>query len=182
MLATCVTAGWPTENYRDPSHPLQREIKARLELLADEKVAATGVDGCGAPLFAVSLTGLARAFGSLVLAAAQSAERSVADAIRANPEWTSGTTRSERALMLAVPGLLVKSGAEGVQAFALADGRAGAVKIEDGNARGVPAVTVALLRLLGVAEAEPGALDQVADLPVYGGGQAVGQIRATLPF
>ena len=182
MLATCVTAGWPTENYRDPSHPLQREIKARLELLADEKVAATGVDGCGAPLFAVSLTGLARAFGSLVLAAAQSAERSVADAIRANPEWTSGTTRSERALMLAVPGLLVKSGAEGVQAFALADGRAGVVKIEDGNARGVPAVTVALLRLLGVAEAEPGALDQVADLPVYGGGQAVGQIRATLPF
>ena len=182
MLATCVTAGWPTENYRDPSHPLQREIKARLELLADEKVAATGVDGCGAPLFAVSLTGLARAFGSLVLAAAQSAERSVADAIRANPEWTSGTTRSERALMLAVPGLLVKSGAEGVQAFALADGRAGAVKIEDGNARGVPAVTVALLRLLGVAEAEPGALDQVAGLPVYGGGQAVGQIRATLPF
>jgi len=182
MLATCVTAGWPTENYRDPSHPLQREIKARLELLADEKVAATGVDGCGAPLFAVSLTGLARAFGSLVLAAAQSAERSVADAIRANPEWTSGTTRSERALMLAVPGLLVKSGAEGVQAFALADGRAGAVKIEDGNARGVPAVTVALLRLLGVAEAEPGALDQVADLPVYGGGQAVGRIRATLPF
>jgi len=182
MLATCVTAGCPTENYRDPSHPLQREIKARLELLADEKVAATGVDGCGAPLFAVSLTGLARAFGSLVLAAAQTAERSVADAIRANPEWTSGTTRSERALMLAVPGLLVKSGAEGVQAFALADGRAGAVKIEDGNARGVPAVTVALLRLLGVAEAEPGALDQVADLPVYGGGQAVGQIRATLPF
>jgi L-asparaginase II len=181
MLATCVTAGWPTENYRDPGHPLQREIKAKLELLAGEKVAATGVDGCGAPLFAVSLTGLARAFGSLVLAAAQSAERSVADAIRANPEWTSGTARSERALMLAVPGLLVKSGAEGVQGFALADGRSGAVKIEDGNARGVPAVTVALLRLLGVAEAAPGALDQVADLPVYGGGQAVGQILATLP-
>jgi L-asparaginase II len=181
MLATCVTVGWPTENYRDPGHPLQREIKAKLELLAGEKVAATGVDGCGAPLFAVSLTGLARAFGSLVLAAAQSAERSVADAIRANPEWTSGTARSERALMLAVPGLLVKSGAEGVQGFALADGRSGAVKIEDGNARGVPAVTVALLRLLGVAEAAPGALDQVADLPVYGGGQAVGQILATLP-
>jgi L-asparaginase II len=117
----------------------------------------------------------------LVLAAAQSAERSVADAIRANPEWTSGTARSERALMLAVPGLLVKSGAEGVQAFALADGRAGAVKIEDGNARGVPAVTVALLRLLGVAEAEPGALDRVATVPVYGGGQVVGQIQATLP-
>jgi L-asparaginase II len=181
MLATCVTSGWPTETYRDPGHPLQREIKARLEQLSDEKVAATGVDGCGAPLFAVSLTGLARAFGSLVLAAPQSAERSVADAVRAHPEWASGTTRADRALMAAVPGLLVKSGAEGVHGFALADGRAGAVKMEDGAPRAVPAVTVALLRLLGAAEAEPGALDQVADLHIYGGGQVVGEIRATLP-
>jgi L-asparaginase II len=181
MLATCVTAGWPTDSYRDPGHPLQREIKAALQRLSAEKVAATGVDGCGAPLFAVSLTALARAFGSLVLAQPDSAERSVADAIRAHPEWTSGTARSERALMLAVPGLLVKSGAEGVQAFALADGRAGAIKMEDGAPRAIPALTVTLLRLLGVAEAEPGALDHIADLPVYGGGQVVGQIQATLP-
>jgi len=181
MLATCVAAGWPTDSYRDPSHPLQREIKAKLEQLSDEKVAATGVDGCGAPLFAISLTGLARAFGTLVLAAAHSAERSVADAVRAHPEWTSGTARSERALMQAVPGLLVKSGAEGVQALALADGRAAAVKMEDGAARAIPAVTVAVLRVLGVAEAEPGALDRIADVPVFGGGQVVGQIQATLP-
>ena len=181
MLATCVAAGWPAETYRDPDHPLQREIKAALGRLAGEDVAATGVDGCGAPLFAISLTGLARAFRALVLADPDSAERSVADAIRAHPEWTSGTTRSERALMRAVPGLLVKSGAEGVQALALADGRAAAIKMEDGAARAVPAVTVAVLRVLGVAEAEPGALDQVADLPVFGGGQVVGQIQATLP-
>jgi L-asparaginase II len=178
MLATCVAAGWPTSSYRDPSHPLQREIRAVLERLAGEPVATVGVDGCGAPLFAVSLTALARAFRSLVLAGPQSAERSVADAVRAHPEWTSGTARSERALMLAVPGLLVKSGAEGVQALALADGRAAAIKIEDGSGRAVPAVTVALLRMLGVAEAEPGALDRIADLPVYGGGQVVGRIQA----
>ena len=181
MLATCVANGWPTDSYRDPTHPLQHEIKAKLEQLSDEKVAATGVDGCGAPLFAISLTGLARAFGSLVLAAADSAERTVADAIRAHPEWTSGTARSERALMRAVPGLLVKSGAEGVQALALADGRAAAVKIEDGAARAVPAVTVAMLRVLDVAGADQDALDQIADVPVFGGGQVVGQIQATLP-
>ena len=181
MLATCVTAGWPTGSYRDPGHPLQREIRAELERLSGERVAAVGVDGCGAPLFAVSLTALARAFGSLVLAEPHSSERSVADAVRTHPEWTSGTARSERALMMAVPGLLVKSGAEGVQAFALADGRAAAVKMEDGAARAVPAVTVALLRMLGVAEVTPGALDQIADLPVYGGGQVVGKIVASLP-
>jgi L-asparaginase II len=184
MLATCVAAGWPTQTYRDPDHPLQREIKAALGRLADEVPAATGTDGCGAPLFALSLTGLARAFGSLVLAAPGSAERTVADAVRAHPAWTSGTNRSERALHEAVPGLLVKSGAEGVQAFALADGRAGAVKIEDGTPRAIPAITVALLRILG-ADAGDGvdrdALDQIAEVPVLGGGQVVGGIRPVLP-
>jgi L-asparaginase II len=184
MLATCVTAGWPPQAYRDPAHPLQRAIMAALGRLAGEQVAATGVDGCGAPLFAISLTGLARAFRALVLAAPDSAERSVADAVRANPAWTSGTARSENALHLAVPGLLVKSGAEGVQAFALADGRAGAVKMEDGSPRAIPAITVALLRILGV-DHEPGvdrdALDRIAEIPVLGGGQPVGEIRATLP-
>src|SRR6266852_5812369 len=184
MLATCVAAGWPTGSYRDPGHPLQREIKAALGRLAGEDVAATGVDGCGAPLFALSLTGLARAFRALVLAGPDSAERSVADAVRAHPEWTSGTTRSERELHQAVPGLLLKSGAEGVQAFALADGRAGAVKIEDGAARAIPAVTVALLRAIGADAAEGvdrDALDRIADVPVLGGGQVVGGIRPTLP-
>jgi L-asparaginase II len=184
MLATCVAAGWPTQTYRDPDHPLQREIKTALGRLAGEAPAATGTDGCGAPLFALSLTGLARAFGSLVLAAPGSAERAVADAVRAHPAWTSGTNRSERALHEAVPGLLVKSGAEGVQAFALADGRAGAVKIEDGTPRAIPAITVALLRILG-ADAGEGvdrdALDQIAEVPVLGGGQVVGGIRPVLP-
>ena len=179
MLATCVVAGWPTETYRDPDHPLQREIKATLGRLAGEDVAATGVDGCGAPLFAISLTGLARAFRALVLADPDSAERSVADAVRSYPAWTSGTRRSERELHQAVPGLLVKSGAEGVQAFALADGRAGAVKIEDGAPRAIPAITVALLQAIG-AEGDRDALARIADIPVLGGGERVGGIRATL--
>ena len=154
MLATCVAAGWPTDSYRDPTHPLQREIKAKLEQLSDEKVAATGVDGCGAPLFAVSLTGLARAFGSLVLAAAiQQNAPSPTPSVR-TPNGLRGRPARNGRSCEAVPGLLVKSGAEGVQAFALADGRAAAVKIEDGAARAIPAVTVALLRVLDVAGAD----------------------------
>jgi len=183
MLATCVAAGWPTETYRDPDHPLQREIKAAIGRLAAEEVAASGIDGCGAPLFAISLTGLARAFRALVLAGPNSAERSIADAVRAHPAWTSGTARSENALHQAVPGLLIKSGAEGVQAFALADGRAGAVKIEDGTPRAIPAITVALLHRLGADRdegADREALDRIAQIPVLGGGQPVGEIQVTL--
>jgi len=182
MLATCVAAGWPTASYTDPEHPLQLHISDTIARLAGEPVAAVGVDGCGAPLMAISVIGLARAFRAMVVAEPGTAERAVADAMRAYPEWTSGTTRPERALMAAIPGLLIKSGAEGVEGFALADGRAAAVKIEDGSARGRVPVTVSLLRELG-AEAEPGAdrdaLAALATGPVYGGGEVVGEIRAT---
>lgn len=178
MLATCVTAGWPTDDYRAVEHPLQQRIRATLEELTGESVAATGVDGCGAPLFAVSLTGLARAFAALVRAALGTPERRVADAIRSHPEWTSGSTRDEAALMRGVPGLLAKVGAEAVYALALDDGRAVALKLEDGSQRARPAVVVAVLRRLGV---EAPVLDEITKLPVLGGGHPVGEIRAVLP-
>ncbi len=184
MLATCVVAGWPTATYTDPAHPLQVALRQALEGLAGEQSAAVGVDGCGAPVFALSLAGLARAFQALVTGSPGTPERRVADAMRAYPEWTSGSLRTERALMATVPGLLLKVGADGVQAFALADGRAAAFKIEDGSARARDPITVALLRRLGVTT-RPGvpdsALDEIGAVPVLGGGRVVGVIRAELP-
>ena len=193
MLATCVLAGWPTSSYLDPDHPLQVGIRAAVEDLAGERVAAVGVDGCGAPLFALSLIGVARAFRAMTQAEPGSAQRKVADVMRAYPDWTSGSTRPERALMAAVPGLLLKSGAEGVEGFALADGRAVAFKIEDGAARARPPLTVALLRTLGMAgEAgldgavgagvDSAALERIAAVPVVGGDRVVGEVRVRIPF
>jgi len=173
MLATCAQNGWPTDTYLAPDHRLQQAIRQAIEELAGEQAAATGVDGCGAPLFALTMAGLARAFRTLVLSAPDTPGRRVADAMRAHPEWTSGTSRDERRLMDAVPGLLVKAGAEGVNAFALADGRAGAVKIDDGSARARTPVTVAVLRLLGTAVP-----DELATVPVIGGQAEVGAVRA----
>ncbi len=176
MLATCVLNDWPVRGYLAPDHPLQQVIRRTVEELAGQQVPVTGVDGCGAPLFGLTLAGLARAFLALVLAGPGTPGRRVADAMRAHPEWTSGTTRDERRLMDAVPGLLLKGGAEGVDAFALADGqgvRAGAVKIDDGAHRGRTPVTVAALRLLGVTVP-----DELATVPVIGGVAEVGVIRA----
>jgi L-asparaginase II len=184
MLATCVVAGWPTASYTDPDHPLQLAIAATVAELAGEPVAAVGVDGCGAPLLAISVTGLARAFRALVLAEPGTPERRVADAMRAYPAWTSGTTRPEREIMSAVPGLLLKAGAEGVEAFALADGRAGALKLEDGAQRARSPISVAILRELGVADVsgvDLAVLEKLAVGPVTGGGRPVGEVRATLP-
>ena len=173
MLATCVVNGWPTESYLEFDHPLQLAVRATVEDLAGEPIAATGVDGCGAPLFAISLTGVARAFRAIVTAEPGTPERRLADAMRAHPEWTSGTHRDERRLMDAVPGLLVKCGAEGVDAFALADGRAGAIKIDDGSMRARTPVTVATIRALGAAVP-----DELATVPLHGGDAVVGEIRA----
>jgi L-asparaginase II len=172
MLATCAANGWPTTSYLDPAHPLQRAIRDTIEDLAGQRPTATGVDGCGAPLFSLTMSGLVRAFRALVLAGPGTPERRVADAMRAYPEWTSGTDRDERKLMDAVPGLLLKSGAEGVDAFAFGDGRAGAVKIDDGAQRPRTPVTVAALRLLGAVVP-----DDLATVPVTGGDAVVGSVR-----
>lgn len=177
MLATCVAAGWSTQDYTDPGHPLQQHLVATVAEQAGG-VPATGVDGCGAPVFATSLVGLARAGRALVTGGAGPEGLTVAAAFRANPEWTSGTTRPEAALMRAVPGLLVKGGAEGVQLAVLEDGRAVTVKIDDGAARGSVPVLVAALRRLGVDV--PLDVGPVVGPPVLGGGRPVGEVRVPL--
>ncbi|MEU6084580.1 asparaginase [Streptomyces sp. NPDC047108] len=175
MLAACVAAGWPVHGYVDPEHPLQLLVRETIEEASGEKVAHTGVDGCGAPLLAFSLTGLARAFRFHVTAGPGSAERRVADAMRAHPEYVAGTRRIDTWLMREVPGALAKVGAEAVQAVALADGRALAFKIEDGAKRAVGPVLARALRLMGVTDP---VLDRVADSPLLGGGRPAGEVRA----
>jgi L-asparaginase II len=174
MLATCRANDWPVDGYLDADHPLQRAILGTVEQLAGEPVTAIGVDGCGAPLLAISPTGLARAFGRIATAPPGSAEGRVAEAVRRHPEWLGGTGRDVTALVRAVPGLIAKDGAEGVYAAALPDGRAAALKIADGAERARPVVMAALLRRLGVLGE---ALDAFATAPVLGGGHEVGRVE-----
>ncbi len=175
MLLTCVAAGWSTDDYRDPAHPLQQELRAAVEEISGEAVAAVGVDGCGAPVLAISLTALARAFLRLVEAASGTWERTVADAMRAHPELVSGTGATDALLMRAVPGLLSKSGAEGIAAVAVPGVGAVALKIDDGAARARLPVLVAALGHLGV---RPPALAQLAEVALLGGGLPVGAVRS----
>lgn len=178
MLVTCTVKRWPTEDYLSPEHPLQQAIRVTIAELAGEPVAHVGVDGCGAPLFALTLTGVARMYRSLALGAAGSAERRVVEAIQEHPQWTSGTTRHEARLIRSISGLFAKVGAEGVYAAALDDGRAVALKISDGGHRAAPVVMAAVLRHLGV---DHPVLVDLGRTPVLGGGEPVGEIRAALP-
>ncbi|XVV12274.1 asparaginase [Actinoplanes sp. CA-131856] len=170
MLATCAANDWPLETYLDPKHPLQVAIAEAVADLAGEPIAATGVDGCGAPVLAMSLTGLARAFQRLVEAAPGTDERRVADEMRAHPELVAGTGADDTVLMGAVPGLLAKGGAEGVVAVAVPRVGAIAIKIDDGGMRARTPVLLDELRRLGVTV-------PVIEELVLGGGEPVGVVR-----
>jgi aspartate ammonia-lyase len=150
MLHTSRMRGWTLEDYLDPAHPLQRAIADTVEDLTGETIAHTAVDGCGSPLFSVSLRGLARAIGRIGRAAQGTPESRVATAMRAHPEMVAGSRRDTTHLMQAVPGLIAKDGFEGVQVAALPDGTAVAVKISDGADRARLPVTAAALALAGV--------------------------------
>ncbi|MBN9609599.1 MAG: asparaginase [Actinobacteria bacterium 69-20] len=176
MLAACVASGWPTETYRDPEHPLQQRIRHSLEERAGEKVAAVAVDGCGAPLFGVSLVGLARAVRSLVVEAPGAAGRTVADAMRENPYYVGGTGHVNTRVMQGMPGVLCKGGAEGVIVAAAASGCAVAVKAIDGSPRATTAIALAALEALGE---DTSRVADLREVPVLGGGEPVGAIQAS---
>ncbi|MFE9412632.1 asparaginase [Streptomyces sp. NPDC006704] len=176
MLAACKLNGWDLGTYLDPAHPLQRLAHDSVEAAAGEPVASVGTDGCGAPLMAISLTGLARAFRTFATAAPDTVEGRVAEAMRAHPEYVAGTRRPDTWLMREVPGALSKMGAEAVQAFALADGRALAFKVDDGAIRALGPILARALRLMGV---DAPAVERIGRAPLFGGAAEVGEIRAT---
>jgi L-asparaginase II len=177
MLRTAQAMAAPLTGYLDPEHPVQRAAAAGIERLSCERIAATGVDGCGAPVAAISLVGLARAFSRMVLAGAPTPEGRVARAMSAHPAHVGGTDRDVTTFMAALPGAIAKDGAESVHAFALPDGRAGALKVADGSERARAAVAVALLGHLGV---DPAVLAASGPAPVLGGGRPVGAVDAVI--
>ena len=172
MLVTCQAQGWPTADYLEVTHPVQRAILHGLEDLAGEHVRHVAVDGCGAPQHGLTLTGLARAYTRL--ATGDGPEARVAEAMRTHPWYVGGTGRDVTQLMEGIPGLVAKDGAEGVYAAALPDGSSVAVKIADGAGRARTPVLVAALRVLGC---DAPVLDALATTPVLGGGRTVGEVR-----
>jgi len=175
MLRTALALGAPLGEYLDPEHPVQRATAAGIERLSGERIVATGVDGCGAPVAAISLVGLARAFSRMALAGVGTPEGRVARAMAAHPAHVGGTDRDVTLFMAALPGAIAKDGAESVHAFALPDGHAGALKVADGSERARAAVAVALLRHLGV---DPTVLAVSGPAPILGGGLPVGSVDA----
>jgi L-asparaginase II len=174
MVATCVRNGWPIASYPDVAHPLQVLARATVERLCGEAVRDVSVDGCGAPAFAVSLRGLAHAFATIATAADGTSEARVRDAMRAYPRLVGGTGRAVTAFLAGVPGFICKDGAECVWGAALPDGRAFAVKADDGSARALGPLLAAALSYWNV---DVPVVREQATVPVLGGGEPVGAIE-----
>jgi L-asparaginase II len=183
MLLTCVVNGWPTDGYLSPEHHLQVHIREVAERLVGERSATTANDGCGAPVFAMSLAGLAKAIHRI----GTSSERSpfalhrsagtLVRAVRDNP-WTIDGPGRPDTIVIERLGVFAKGGAEGVMVMVAPDGTTVALKMLDGSGRAATVVALRLLERQGALAAADVA-DAVTKLPlsVTGGGQVVGAIR-----
>jgi L-asparaginase II len=183
MRLTCVVNGWPTDGYLSPEHHLQVHIREVAERLVGERSATTAIDGCGAPVFAMSLAGLAKAIHRI----GTSSERSpfalhrsagtLVRAVRENP-WTIDGPGRPDTIVIERLGVFAKGGAEGVMVMVAPDGTTVALKMLDGSGRAATVVALRLLERQGALAAADVA-DAVTKLPlsVTGGGQVVGAIR-----
>ena len=186
MLTACVANGWDTAGYLSPEHPLQVHTREVVERLTGAKVAATAIDGCGAPVYAMSLLALGRAVQRI----GTSSERSpfalhrlagaLVRAVRENPWTIDGPGRPDTVAIERL-GVFAKTGAEGVLVMVAPDGTTAALKVLDGSGRAATAIALTLLVRAGALEAARVA-PVIAQLPltVLGGGQDVGIIRPTV--
>ena len=183
MLRACVASGWPTDGYLDPSHPLQVHTREVVERLTGEKVAHTSVDGCGAPVFAITLLGLARAIHRIGTASDRSpfalhrVAGSLVREVRAHP-WTIHGPGAADTIAIETLGVFTKGGAEGVMVMVAPGGTTVALKMLDGNARATTLVAAALLMRAGALSTDDLArLEDALPLDVLGGGEPVGRVR-----
>ena len=183
MLRACVANGWSTAGYLDVDHPLQAHIKDVVERLSGERIAATAIDGCGAPVHAITLTGLARAVHRIGSASERSpfALHRVAGAlvrtVRENPWTIEGPGRPDT-IAIEKLGVFAKHGAEGVMVMVAPNGATVALKMLDGSGRAATIVAATLLARAGaLTDAQVDSLASALPLAVLGGGSGVGAIR-----
>ena len=201
MLAVALQLGAPIEDYDSPESPVQKAIADVLSKFSDIAVTdmAVGIDGCGAPIFGITMKAMALAYARLV-APPTSFDKKTHDAcerivrvMTTYPELIGGTSqRLDTEVMRAARGRVVsKVGAEGVYTAGIKPceewprGLGFALKIEDGDdKRARPVVVIEALRQLGVLRDESlEAVARYAFFPVTNRrGDVVGEISASFNF
>jgi L-asparaginase II len=193
FLAYCRLHGLSSSSYLAPVHPLQRDIHRVVAELArvPQSQLWTGTDGCNAPNLGMPLSRLALLWARLASGEAGNDTslspvlQRLFDAMRHHPQMVSGTGRSDLAITLASKGdWVAKTGADGVQTVGIRSRGLGvAVKVSDGDFPSVFAITISVLKQLGVLEddGESALLAPWADPALNNcNGAPVGQLKATV--
>lgn len=197
MLALALHLGAPIETYDQPENPVQLAIGEVVSEFSDIAIddIAVGTDGCGVPVFGITVKGMALMYARLVAPPAKFEEKRkaacarIVSAMTTYPELIGGTAdRLDTEIMRAAPGRLVsKVGAEGVYTVGVLPsdewprGFGLALKIEDGDDhRARPTVVIESLRQLGILKDESlEAVARYAFFPVRNRrGDVVGEVTA----
>jgi len=197
MLAVAKHLGAPIENYDSPENPVQKLIAETVSQFSGVPLTdiAVAIDGCGAPVFGVTVKAMALAFARLVSPptfdkATRDACERIARVMNAYPELIGGSSdRLDTEIMRVSPGRIVsKVGAEGIYTAGIKPceewpkGLGLAIKIEDGDdKRARPTVVIECLQQLGVLSDESlDAVSRYAFFPVLNRrGDVVGEVTAS---
>lgn len=156
IIALCQLLELPIEDYIKPEHPAQKIIHKIVAMSAgiSEDELDIGIDGCGVPVFYLSLDKMAYAYARLMNAEEGNwgeyteAAIKIRDAMCAYPEIVSGTGRIDKAVSEVTNGrVLAKIGADAVYCLASREHKSGiAFKIEDGSYAAVTPTVIAMLK------------------------------------
>lgn len=195
MVALALHLGAPIETYDEPTNPVQLAIGKTISEfsgIAIEDI-AVGTDGCGVPVFGITVKAMALMYARLVSPPAEFDDQTrtactrIVSAMTTYPELVGGTSdRLDTEIMRAAKGRLVsKVGAEGVYTVGILPcgdwprGLGLALKIEDGDDhRARPTVVIESLRQLDIlAGGSLEAMSRYAFFPVRNRrGDVVGEV------
>jgi len=197
MLALAKHLGAPTETYDSPDNPVQQQILRSVSEFSDipQGEVAIGIDGCGVPVFGLSVRAMALMYARLVHPPAHFDDkvkdgcRRIVHAMTTYPEMVGGSKdRLDTELIRAAGGRLIsKIGAEGVYTVGVLPcaewptGIGFALKMEDGDDKRArpPAVIEALRQLRVLPNSEIMALAAYSPTAITNRrGEKVGEARA----
>ncbi|MEM7306756.1 MAG: asparaginase [Planctomycetota bacterium] len=185
FLALADHLGIEHRHYLAPDAEGQVLIRRAIAVMSDvdEADLVPAIDGCSAPTYRLPLRNLATAFARLTAPTGLDTQlaahcRRLCDAVAQHPELIAGTHKRLCTDLARVTAgrLFPKIGAEAVYVIGVRDAdRALAVKVDDGDRRGLHALVLALIERLGLAGADeldalqawrPGPLKNYAGLDV----------------
>jgi len=197
MLALALQLGAPVDTYDEPGNAAQIAVAKTIAQFSGNRIEdiCVAVDGCGVPVFGVTVNAMALMYARLVSppedfdSDIRDACARIVSAMTTHPELIGGTKdRLDTEIMKAARGRLIsKVGAEGVYTCGVLPcedfprGFGLALKIEDGDDhRARPIVVIESLRQLGVLVDESlEAVSRYAFFPVRNRrGDVVGEVTA----